>query len=80
MKNSFIIKSNEHQRFDSLYKKMILRKKNSNQMANKPSNVQLPSIEADQIALRSGSKIPISLNRGKRPAARDGHTGIFVLN
>ena len=86
MKNSFIIKTSSAQKFDVLYKKLMARKKNiftqpSNLNTNSQAN--LPAIDSEHLNIRNG-KNPLkhtkTLNKGRRPPARDGHSGMLVLN
>ena len=84
MKNSFIIKTSESQKFEHLYRKMMARRKSSVlgtgiSFTNPGKMTALPSLDPDQINLRPKHQIN-TLNKNRRPPARDGHTAILVLD
>jgi hypothetical protein len=52
-------------------------------MLNTNSQANLPAIDSEHLNIRHGKntiKQSKTLNKGRRPPARDGHSGMLVLN
>ena len=74
MQNSFLIKNHNASNFDVYYQQMKKRRMNvSGNMRDGNSTVS-PTIK------RTGEELALSHMKGRRPAARDGHTGVVFEN
>ena len=69
MKQSFLIKNHENSNFDTYYQSMRKRKLNAS-VSGKESNA------SPMLKKKTSGEDMVYHVRGKRPPARDGHTGI----
>lgn len=81
MKNSFIITTGGVKtNFDKLYKQMLIRKKILLPPSVNNSATDIDFRPETNLYGQPKAKEIITMNKGRRPAARDGHTGVFIQN
>ena len=77
MQNSFLIKNHNASNFDVYYQQMKKRRMTMSGGMSKEDN---KFNTASPMMKRGGDDMSLSHMRGKRPAARDGHTGYVFEN
>ena len=77
MQNSFLIKNHNASNFDVYYQHMKKRRMN---MSGGMGSMNQQDKTVSPMMKRSGDETTLCHVKGKRPAARDGHTGIIFEN
>ena len=76
MKNSFLIKNHDASNFDVYYQQMRKRKAMGGSLAGTMGMSRYPD-GSPMMRKPQGADTQIFHVKGKRPAARDGHTGVI---
>ena len=75
MQNSFLIKNHDTSNFDTYYQQM--KKRNMNKSGGVGG---ISPSKTDSPMRRLGEEVALQHVKGRRPAARDGHTGVVHEN